>query len=119
MAGTSSWNAPVACLGLAAYVGMLLRFPVLVQMVQNGELALLKAVPTVIGALLLLVACLRLLLRRPARGWMFAVAAVALLAGLFWLPALVFSFWLWLAVAAALVGAVTGYRAGRAEHIAG
>ena len=113
MAGTSSWNAPVACAGLAAYVGMLFRFPLLVQMVQAGEIALVSALPTVLGALLLLVACFGLLLRRPARGWLFAIAAATLLVGLIWLPSLVFSFWLWLAVAVALAGTVIGFRTRR------
>ncbi|MFC4525743.1 hypothetical protein ISN76_00685 [Dyella halodurans] len=113
MAATSSWNAPVACAGLAAYVGMLFRFPLLVQMVQAGEIALLSAVPTVLGALLLLVACFGLLLRRPIRGWLFAIAAVALLVGLIWLPSLVFSFWLWLAVVVAVAGTVIGFRSRR------
>ena len=113
MAGIRSLNAPVACAGLAAYVGMLFRFPVLAHMVQNGEISLLQAAPTVIGALLLLVACLGLLLRRPARGWLFAIAAVALLIGPLWLPNMVFTFWLWIAVAMALVGALIRFRAGR------
>ncbi|WP_157971372.1 hypothetical protein [Dyella sp. C9] len=103
----------IACVGLAGYVGMLFRFPVLVQMVQAGEIAVVKAVPTVIGALCLLVACLGLLLRRPARRWLFVVAAVLLLAGLLWLPTLVFSFWLWIAVVAALAGALLGFVGGR------
>lgn len=113
MAGASSWNAPVACAGLAAYVGMLFRFPLLVQMVQAGEIAILSAVPSVLGALLLLVACFGLLLRRPVRAWLFAITAVALLVGLIWLPTLVFSFWLWLAVTVALAGTVIGFRAKR------
>ncbi|WP_430392152.1 hypothetical protein [Dyella sp. 20L07] len=113
MAGTHLWNTPIACVGLAAYVGMLFRFPLLVHMVQNGELSLLQAAPTVIGALLLLVGCLGLLLRRPPRGWLFAIATVALLIGLLWLPNLVFSFWLWMAVLAALAGALVGFRATR------
>ena len=109
----SSWNAPVACAGLAAYVGMLFRFPLLVQMVQAGEIAMLGAVPTVLGALLLLVACFGMLLKRPARGWLFALAAIALLIGLIWLPTLVFSFWLWLAVVVAVTGAAIGFRSRR------
>jgi hypothetical protein len=113
MAGSSSWNAPVACVGLAAFVGMLFRFPVLLQMLENGEVALVKALPTVIGALLLLVASLGLLMRRPARGRIFAIATATLLIGLWWLPTLVFSVWLWLAVLAALAGAAIGFRGGR------
>lgn len=109
MIRTSPWNAWVACVGLAAYVGMLFRFPVLVQMVQQGEVSLVKAAPTVLGALMLLVASLGLLLRRPAREVLFAASAVLLLIGLWGLPTLVFSFWLWLAVLAAIVGAVLGF----------
>lgn len=113
MAGTRSWNAPVACVGLVAFVGMLFRFPVLLHMLENGEIAVLKALPTIMGALLLLVASLGLLLRRPARGAIFAIAAVALVVGLWWLPTLVFSVWLWLAVVAALAGAFIGFHGRR------
>lgn len=113
MAGSSSWNAPVACVGLAAFVGMLFRFPVLLHMLEDGEIAVVKALPTVIGALLLLVASLGLLMRRPARGWIFAIATAMLLIGLLWLPTLVFSVWLWLAVLAAFAGAVIGFRGRR------
>ena len=109
MAGTSRWNAPVACAGLAAFVGMLFRFPVLVHMLENGEIALVKAVPIVVGALLLLMGCLGLLLRRPSRGALFAVAAIALLVALWWLPGMMFSVWLWLGVAAAVGGAAIGF----------
>ncbi|HET6553771.1 MAG TPA: hypothetical protein VFG49_09560 [Dyella sp.] len=118
MAGTSSWNAPVACLGLAAFVGMLFRFPVLLRLMEEGAVSLLRAAPTVIGALLLLVASLGLLLRRPARGRLFAVSAAALLLGLWWLPTLVFSFWLWMAVLAALIGAVMGFGTARGRPAA-
>jgi len=115
MARPSSWNTSVVCVGLIAFVGMLFRFPVLVHMLENGEIAVLKALPTVIGALLLLVASLGLLLRRPARGAIFAVAAVALLAGLWGLPTLVFSVWLWLAVAVALAGTLLGFHGHRGK----
>jgi hypothetical protein len=92
---------------------MLFRFPLLVQMVQAGQIPLISALPTVFGAVLLLIACFGLLLRRPVRGWLFAVAAAALLVGLIWLPTLVFSFWLWLAVVVALAGALIGFRTRR------
>ena len=113
MAMSKPWSTPVACIGLAAYVGMLFRFPVLVRLVQAGEVSVAQSAPTVIGALCLLVASLGLLLRRPARGWLFAVAAVLLLLGLAWLPTLVFSFWLWLGVLAAVAGAAIGFLGGR------
>jgi hypothetical protein len=109
MARSRSWNALVACVGLAAYVGMLLRVPVLVQWVQSGMLSLTQAAPTVIGALLLLVASFGLLLRRPARGGLLALSMLLLLAGRIGLPAQVFSFWPWLAVAAALAGALLAF----------
>lgn len=108
MAGISRWNAPVACVGLAAFVGMLFRFPVLLHMLERGEIALLKAVPIVVGALLLLIGCLGLLLRRPSRGVLFIVAAVALLVALWWLPDMMFSVWLWLGVLAVIGGAAIG-----------
>jgi hypothetical protein len=115
MAVKSVWSAPVACVGLAAYVGMLFRFPLLVGMVQAGEISVVQAAPTVLGAVMLLVASLGLLLRRPARGWMFAFAALGLLLGLIWLPTLVFSFWLWVAVLASIAGALVAWLGSRAQ----
>lgn len=118
MSATQSRDVFVACMGLVALVGMLFGAPVLLHMVQVGEVALLKAVPTVLGALLLLIGSLGLLMRRRVRGWCYAVAAIALLLGLFWLPPLLLSFWPWLAVLVACAGAIIGFRKGRGDEAA-
>ncbi|WP_147281777.1 hypothetical protein [Dyella solisilvae] len=110
MAGTSSWNAPVACAGLAAVIGLLIRFPLLWRMTETGEVSLLKALPVVVGALSLLIGSLALLWRRQGWGRLFMVAAIALLAAMFGLTGVLFSVWLWLGMLAALGGAAIGLR---------
>jgi hypothetical protein len=116
MTGTRSRNVFVACIGLLAVVGMFFLFPGLLQMVQAGDIAWHKALPTVLGVLLLLIGSVGLLLRHPERGWTYAVAAIALLLGLFWLPWLRQSLWPWLAVLAACAGAIIGFRMGRGDE---
>lgn len=115
MTATRSRNVLIACVGLLAFLGLLFRFPGLLELVRNGELAWPRAVATVLGALLLLAACIGLLLRVPERGWTFAVAAIALLLGVFWLPTLMSSVWQWAAIAVACVGAIIGFRQGRGD----
>lgn len=96
---------------------MLPEFPDLLQSVHAG-VAWPKAVPTALGALLLLIASVSLLLRRPEHGWVYAVAAISLLLGLFWLPSLRQFLWPWLAVLAACAGAIIGFRTGRGGQAA-
>ncbi|KLD65062.1 hypothetical protein Y882_04845 [Dyella japonica DSM 16301] len=107
----------MACIGLLAFAGMLLVFPDVLQGVRAG-IAWPKAAPMVLGALLLLIASVGLLLRRPEHGWIYAVAAITLLLGLFWLPSLRQSLWPWLAVLAACAGAIIGFRTGRGDRAA-
>jgi hypothetical protein len=115
--GTRARNVLVACIGLLAFVGMLFEFPDVLQGVRAG-IAWPKAAPTALGALLLLIASVGLLLRRPEHGWIYAVAAITLLLGLFWLPSLRQSLWPWLAVLAASAGAIIGFRTGRGDQAA-
>jgi len=111
-------NLVVACFGIVAFLGLMLCFPVLLQRVQIGEASVLHAAPVVVGALLLLTASICLLMRWAAYGWLFAIAAIELLLGLFWLPWLRLSPWPWLAVLAASAGAIIGFRKGRGDEAA-
>lgn len=115
--GTRARNVLVACIGLVAFVGMLSAFPDVLQGVRAG-VAWPKAVPLALGALLLSIGSVGLLLRRPEHGWIHAIAAIALLLGLFWLPSLRQSLWPWLAVVAASAGAIIGFRTGRGDEAA-
>lgn len=108
----------MACIGLLAFVGMLFLFPGLLQAVRSGVVAWPKVTPTVLGTLLMLIGSIGLLLRRPEGGWTYAVATIALLLGLFWLPSLRLSPWPWLAVLAASAGAIIGFRKGRGDEAA-
>lgn len=115
--GTRARNVLVACIGLLAFIGMLFAFPDVLQGWRSG-VAWPKAAPIALGALLLLIASVSLLLRRPEHGWIYAVAAISLLLGLFWLPSLRQSPWPWLAVLAACAGAIIGFRTGRGDQAA-
>lgn len=115
--GTRARNVLVACIGLLAFAGMLFEFSDVLQAVRAG-VAWPKAAPTALGALLLLIGSVGLLLRRPEHGWIYAVAAITLLLGLFWLPSLRQSLWPWLAVVAACAGAIIGFRTGRGDEAA-
>lgn len=115
---TRARNVLVACLGLLAFAGMSIEFPALMHAMQSGGVAGAKAVPIMLGALLLLIDSASLLLRRPEHGWLFAIAAIALLLGLFWLPSLRLSPWPWFTVAVASAGAVIGFRKGRGDEAA-
>jgi len=95
---------------LAACVALLIQLPALLEMVENGEISVLKAAPVVLGVVLLAIASMRLLIRRATRGKWFLVAAAFLLLGQIGLPTIEFSYWLWLATSAALAGAVIGLR---------
>jgi hypothetical protein len=112
-----SRNLLVACVGLLACVGMLISLSTLWSMVSMGELALLRIVPTALGALLLLIASIVLLFRKPEHGWMFAIATIALLLGMSWLHEGL-SVWHWFAVVAAAAGAVIGFRKERGDEAA-
>jgi hypothetical protein len=112
--GTRGRNVLVACVGLVGFAGMLFEFSDVLQAVHAG-VAWPKAVPTALGALLLLIGSAGLLLRRPEHGWIYAIAAITLLLGLFWLPSLRQSLWPWLAVVAACAGAIIGFRTGRGD----
>ena len=118
MTGTRARNILVAGIGLLALVGMLPEFSGVLQRVQSGLVALYQAVPVALGAVLLLIASVGLLFRRPEQGWSHAVAAIALLLSLFWLPSLRLSLWPWLAVVAASAGAIIGFRKGRGDQAA-
>lgn len=115
MTATRSRNVLVACIGLLAFLGLLFPLSTLLSMVSTGEVSLLRVVPTVLGALLLLIASLVLLFRKPEHGWTFAVATIALLLGMSWLHA-TSSPWHWLAIAAAAAGAIIGFRKERGDE---
>ncbi|PXV52887.1 hypothetical protein SAMN04487785_106211 [Dyella jiangningensis] len=117
MSGTRTRNVLVAVIGLLAVVGMLFPLSTLLAMVPTGEVAVLRVVPTVLGTLLLLIASLVLLFRKPEHGWTFAVATIALLVGMAWLHATL-SPWHGFAVVAAAAGAVIGFRKERGDEAA-
>jgi hypothetical protein len=112
-----SRNVLVACVGVLAFLGMLMSLAGLWSMVSLGELAFLRVLPTALGTLLLLIASILLWLRRPEHGWIFAVAAIALLLGMSWLHE-AWSLWHWFAVLAAAAGAFIGFRKERGDEAA-
>lgn len=117
MTAARTRNLFVACLGLLAVLGMLVPLSTLLPMVQHGELPWLRLFPTLIGMLLLLLDSVALLIRRPEHGWVFAVAAISLLLGMWWLRESA-SAWQWFAVIACAIGAGHGFRKERGGEAA-
>ncbi len=117
MTGARSRNVLVACAGTLAFLGMLVPLATLLPMVQHGELPWLRLMPTLAGMLMLGLDSVALLFRRPEHGWVFAVAAIVLLLGMWWLHE-TSSPWQWFAVIAAAVGAGHGFRKERGGEAA-
>jgi hypothetical protein len=107
----------VACLGLLAVLGMVIPLSTLLPMVKDGELPWLRLFPLLIGMLLLFLDSVALLFRRPEHGWVFAVAAIFLMLGMWWLRESA-SPWAWLAVLASATGAGHGFRKERGDQAA-
>ncbi|WP_157956548.1 hypothetical protein [Dyella sp. C11] len=115
MTAARTRNVFVACLGLLAVLAMVVPLSTLLPMVKNGELPWLRLFPLLIGMLLLFLDSVALLFRRPEHGWVFALAAIFLLLGMWWLRESS-SVWPWFAVIASATGAVYGFRKERGDE---
>jgi len=104
-----TWRLAIGCAGLLTLAGLALRIPLLLQVVNDGEAAIIEALPACIGIVLLAIACLRFLLKRSAGGMLFAWTAMAFILGLALLPTFVLSFWPWIATVIACGGAAAGF----------
>lgn len=105
------WRLAIGCLGLVALAGLATRFPVLLHMVNDGEVSIVMALPVCIGIVLMTIGCLLFLLKRSGAGILFACTTVAFILSLALLPAFALSFWPVVAAAVSCVGAVVGFTA--------
>lgn len=105
MTALSSWRVLVGCAGIVVLLAIATAVRTAWAMVNDGEVSVLRVLPLVVGGLLLLIASVRLLLKRPMRGKTYIAAALAMMMGVVSIPGFNLSICLWCAAFVSICGA--------------